>query len=782
MPRRPRVSPSLCILGMLGLLLGACSEGGDARSCSDGQDNDGDGLTDCADPDCDPYCGDDDDGECTSDGCDGDGWTVADGDCDDDNSMINPDAAETCDGVDEDCNGAIDEDFDGDGDGYVDGDDADCAQAWPADELDCDDGNGDVYPGAHEECGDGVDNDCDGEGDEIVDADGDGVTNCDGDCDDTDASVYPGAPEVCNDTDDDCDGDIDEGLPTYLYYVDADGDGYGDPDSKPASDCAPPEGYAESADDCDDTDPMVNPGMDEVMCNGLDDDCNPATGDQDDADGDGYVCDDCDNQDPSVNPGASEIICDGLDNDCDGATPDAPDADGDGLDACGHDCDDSDPAIGGGTWVPHDQPTIQGAIAAASSGDVICVDAGHYVGTLDFLGKDLHLIGARGYASTTLDGDGNGSVVTMDSGEGPGAILQGFAVTDGSSGLDGGGVYIRDASPTIRDCHFYWNTAAIDGGAIYVEANTTDASVTIEGCLITENQAGDFGGGVGAVAQNPGNAVSVILDDVTLEHNIATEGGGVGMFCHTTSASLDVTNTRFVGNYASYSGGGVEVVAQETNGVIQPTLTNVVFVDNSAEFGGGYSQYGIYHGTAIATLSHLTVTGNEAFADGGGLANVGSGGTSELVISNAIVTRNDAADNWVDSGGVDNFEGTVAISYSNVWGNFPSDFYEVPFAPGVNGNLSSNPNLLDTTFVDPVDWDLHLQTSSPCVDTGTGSDPDGSTADMGAFGGSGADSWDLDGDGYPLWWQPGLYDSGTYPGQGWDCDDSDAEVYPYIGC
>ena len=50
------------------------------------------------------------------------------------------------------------------------------------------------------------------------------------------------------------------------------------------------------------------------------------------------------------------------------------------------------------------------------------------------------------------------------------------------------------------------------------------------------------------------------------------------------------------------------------------------------------------------------------------------------------------------------------------------------------------------------------------------------------YGGPGASGWDLDWDGYPGWWQPGVYDHDAYPAEGWDCDDNDAGVYPGNGC
>ena len=71
------------------------------------------------------------------------------------------------------------------------------------------------------------------------DADGDGFTICEGDCDDTDGTVFPNAPEICDGADNNCDGNIDEGFSFDDYYVDADGDGFGDENAIPVSSCAP---------------------------------------------------------------------------------------------------------------------------------------------------------------------------------------------------------------------------------------------------------------------------------------------------------------------------------------------------------------------------------------------------------------------------------------------------------------------------------------------------------------------------------------------------------------
>jgi len=133
-----------------------------------------------------------------------------------------------------------------------------------------------------------------------------------------------------------CDGILNSTEVTVDDLFDSDGDGYFDSENE---ECR--ETYSAEQLDCADEDPQVHPGMAEVGCNQVDDDCDPGTPDEGDSDGDGVdVCaGDCDDNNADISPENDEILCDGLDNDCDSGTEDAGDVDGDGFTAC-DDCDD----------------------------------------------------------------------------------------------------------------------------------------------------------------------------------------------------------------------------------------------------------------------------------------------------------------------------------------------------------------------------------------------------------------------------------------------------------
>ncbi len=222
-------------------------------------------------------------------------------DCADLDPEVNPFNAETCDGIDNDCNGIVDDadrlvfaeyhpDFDGDGFGSAGVFQLACApptEDWVLNSTDCNDENPLVNPSAPEQCDD-LDNDCDGTIDYLpvfaptwsIDGDGDGYGNplslilsCDQpsqdpltgltyvevpatDCNDADPAIHPTADEVCDGIDQDCNEIVDDdAVDAPEWFVDGDGDEFGDPATATFA-CEQPDAAhsATKGGDCDDND------------------------------------------------------------------------------------------------------------------------------------------------------------------------------------------------------------------------------------------------------------------------------------------------------------------------------------------------------------------------------------------------------------------------------------------------------------------------------------------------------------------------------------------------
>lgn len=323
------------------------------------------------------------------------GATITNTDCDDANASAYPNATELCDTIDNNCNGATDELFKNLGASCGTGACSNGVRICAADKLSttCSTLNNTSL----ESC-DAIDNDCDGETDENLlkkffkdtdeDTYGDTKTiryacealpdevTISGDCDDAIPEIHPGVIEICNGIDDNCDGDTDEEV-LKKFYGDADGDKCAHVSSPGTADkilfaCEAPLGYISPLDqtcnsavgDCNDQNPDIYAGATE-LCDGVDNDCNGQTDEPSakdaktlyaDVDQDGYgnllvtkkscqtesgwslSSDDCNDLDKFVHPNTVET-CNAIDDDCDKQTDEGtlltffPDNDKDGYGA-----------------------------------------------------------------------------------------------------------------------------------------------------------------------------------------------------------------------------------------------------------------------------------------------------------------------------------------------------------------------------------------------------------------------------------------------------------------
>ncbi|MCP4580937.1 MAG: hypothetical protein GY839_04925 [candidate division Zixibacteria bacterium] len=386
--------------------------------------------------------------------------------------------------------------------------------------------------------------------------------------------------------------------------------------------------------------------------------------------------------------------------------------------------------------VPADQATIQLGIDASANGDTVLVQPDTYFENINFNGHNI-VLGSlyltaedTSYISQTIiDGDSAGTVVTFETYEDTTAIITGFTIQHGRSGV-GGGIICENASPKIifnsiiynsadlynnkRGGGIYcaWSDAIISfnnisdnysrsGGGIYV----ADSNPLISNNRINSNIGYNWGGGIGLSMSN-----SIISNNI-IEGNTAEEGGGIRV-----SGSSSLISNKIRGNTAVL-GGGIYMRWSSSTLICENTVK-----DNYAEQGGGFY---CYHSNP--QFDNNLIVENQADSSGGGFyfnqttnfeltnnnitnnsSNAGAGGimcdsNSAVVINNCIIRGNSGQQAATDITSI------LEIEYSNVESGFTGD-----------GNIDTDP-----LFRDPANGDYHLMAivcgdpyDSPCIDAG----------------------------------------------------------------
>ena len=394
-------------------------------------------------------------------------------------------------------------------------------------------------------------------------------------------------------------------------------------------------------------------------------------------------------------------------------------------------------ALGTTLNVPAEFDSIQTAIDSSTDGDTILVQPGVYTEIVNYSGKNVVVgslfltTGDTAYIeSTIIDGNANGrSVVVFRNGEDSSAVLTGLTIRNGDTDY-GGGIYIRESSPTIShvvvtDCH-----ASRVGGGIYCALR---AAPVISRAVITANTAGIGGGGFGCY-----NLCEPVLINCTVSGNTTTYGGGLytgmnnqvllqdtdisdnhadgngGGIYSTGSALLTILNCQITGNESGSDGGGIYSTSGGDISVVYTLVT-----DNHSEGAGGAVNFTI----AQSSFTNVTFANNSA--------NSGSGiyiaNDVSLDLRNCIIWN---VDDWAIFG-VGNPQ-EVTVNYCDVQnGQDGIDIDDNSVLNWGDGNIPDDPR-----FFDADSGDYRLSPGSPCINAGDPDsplDPDSSRADMGAL-------------------------------------------------
>jgi parallel beta-helix repeat protein len=362
-------------------------------------------------------------------------------------------------------------------------------------------------------------------------------------------------------------------------------------------------------------------------------------------------------------------------------------------------------------WVPDDYPTIQAAINAATSQNVVFVRPGTYHENINFLGKSVGVISEKGTAVTIIDGGQRDSVITYTGGER--GVLAGFTIRNGRSGFDtpgfgsGGGIRMANGSqPTIVQNVITGNRACSGVGisAIFSSPNIRENLIT--GNIQFGCSGGVGGAGISVINDEGQFLFTQIVDNIIADNSLSSaNGAGISLF---TAGDAEVRGNIIKNNTATglspcTQGGGIWIVNSSGAKIVNNVITR-----NSAGCGGGV-YWAIPDEHPGPKLFNNTIVDNNAPLGAGIYA---SGWNHQVVITNNIIVETDAQ---------------TALFCTNLRGGvLPLISFNDVFAPqgllyggqcgdqtGVNGNIS-----VDPLFLNAATEDYRLQSISSVIDAG----------------------------------------------------------------
>ena len=369
--------------------------------------------------------------------------------------------------------------------------------------------------------------------------------------------------------------------------------------------------------------------------------------------------------------------------------------------------------------------TIQFAINSAQSGDSIIVSQGTYQENINFSGKNVKVCSNFVYSgdTTVISAtiiDGNNiilPVVNFSDFESQNAHINGFKIRNGKGknmvgywGLatHGGGIFIKNASPVVKNC-IITNNNCQNGGGIYAEnSQATFENVIIQNNNINQPNIPNGGSGLFLLNCNSNIIRCTIKNNTDNPASGVSNYGGGGVLVY--GGSTNIQSSKIIANYAKGYGGGISLYAGSS-----AFIENTIISNNIGGTAGNYTGGGIHTDNCNFVLKNSVIWGNDEFG-------ISIGGYPNVTIFNSVLFNN-VPDQII--GGFN-----LNITYSDIQGG----------STGV-GNINVNPN-----FVNPSANNFNLLNYSQCIGSGSNiginqfdinmqirPTPSGSNCDIGAY-------------------------------------------------